>query len=77
MSGKGSKARPFSVTQQEYESRWDAIFGRDLRENEDETFDAIMKYRKDIYESKLNSKEDCMTMEMPGTIGSAKIVFKQ
>jgi len=27
--GKGSKPRPFSVSQQEYESRWDAIFGRD------------------------------------------------
>ncbi len=27
--GKGSKARPLSVSQAEYESRWDAIFGRD------------------------------------------------
>jgi hypothetical protein len=25
--GKGSKQRPLSVTQQEYENRWDAIFG--------------------------------------------------
>ena len=24
--GKGSKPRPFSVTQDEYENRWDAIF---------------------------------------------------
>lgn len=30
--GKGSKPRPFSVTQQEYDTRWDAIFGRDLEE---------------------------------------------
>lgn len=30
--GKGSKPRPFSVTQEEYEKRWDAIFGRDLDE---------------------------------------------
>ena len=31
--GKGSKPRPFSVTQEEYSKRWDMIFGRDL-ENE-------------------------------------------
>jgi hypothetical protein len=30
---KGSKPRPFSVTQQEYDSRWNAIFGRDIEEN--------------------------------------------
>lgn len=28
--GKGSRSRPYSVTQQEYDNRWDAIFGRDL-----------------------------------------------
>lgn len=27
--GKGSSPRPFSVAQAEYDSRWDAIFGRD------------------------------------------------
>ena len=27
--GKGSTPRPYSVTQQEYDSRWDLIFGRD------------------------------------------------
>ena len=27
--GKGSSPRPYSVTQQEYDSRWDLIFGRD------------------------------------------------
>jgi hypothetical protein len=34
--GKGSKARPFSVSQKEYDSRWDAIFGRDLKEEKKE-----------------------------------------
>ena len=29
MSGKGSKPRPLSVAQEEYNNRWDAIFGRD------------------------------------------------
>lgn len=27
--GKGSAPRPFSVSQKEYEARWDAIFSRD------------------------------------------------
>jgi hypothetical protein len=48
--GKGSKPRPFSVAQQEYDTRWDAIFGRDLNEE--------------------------LKMDMPGTIGSAKVIFK-
>lgn len=33
--GKGSKPRPFSVTQEEYDKRWDAIFGRDLKEEDE------------------------------------------
>jgi len=32
--GKGSKPRPFSVTQEEYDNRWDAIFSRDLKDEE-------------------------------------------
>jgi hypothetical protein len=31
--GKGSSPRPFSVSQDEYEKRWDAIFQRDLKED--------------------------------------------
>jgi hypothetical protein len=46
--GKGSKPRPYSVSQQEYDTRWDAIFGRDLKEDK---------------------------IEMPGTIGGAKVTF--
>jgi len=34
--GKGSSPRPFSVSQKEYETRWDAIFGRDLKEEKQE-----------------------------------------
>jgi hypothetical protein len=39
--GKGSSPRPFSVSQDEYNKRWDAIFqrdevtGRDLKEEEE------------------------------------------
>ena len=32
--GKGSKPRPFSVSQKEYDERWDAIFGRDKEKSE-------------------------------------------
>ena len=32
MSGKGSRPRPFSISQQEYDTRWDAIFQRDIKE---------------------------------------------
>lgn len=35
--GKGSKPRPFSVSQQEYDTRWDAIFGRDKLDPDSET----------------------------------------
>jgi hypothetical protein len=52
--GKGSKPRPFSVSQHEYDNRWDAIFGRELKEKEKE-----------------------LTLEMPGTIGGAKVIFKE
>ena len=34
--GKGSSPRPFSVSQDEYNKRWDAIFSRDLEEEEPE-----------------------------------------
>ena len=30
--GKGSSPRPFSISQEEYNNRWDAIFGRDLKD---------------------------------------------
>ncbi len=51
--GKGSKPRPFSVSQEEYDARWDAIFQRDLPKEEEKTI-----------------------LQMPGTIGGAKVVFK-
>jgi hypothetical protein len=34
--GKGSRPRPFSVSNQEYAQRWDAIFRRDLPEEKKE-----------------------------------------
>ena len=35
---KGSRSRPFQVSNQEYSNRWDAIFGRD-NEKKNETQD--------------------------------------
>ena len=37
MSGKGSTPRPFSVSNQEYSNRWDAIFGRDNDQKDNKT----------------------------------------
>ena len=39
-AGKGSTPRPFSVAQEQYEARWDMIFGRDKGDKErDKAFD--------------------------------------
>ena len=32
--GKGSTPRPFSVSNEDYANRWDAIFGRDKQKEE-------------------------------------------
>ena len=33
-AGKGSTPRPFSVAQEQYDARWDMIFGRDKGDKE-------------------------------------------
>lgn len=33
---KGSSSRPFSVTNEEYATRWDAIFGKDNEKKNDQ-----------------------------------------
>jgi hypothetical protein len=38
-AGKGSRPRPFSVSQAEWDSRWDAIFSRDLKEEDNKPVD--------------------------------------
>jgi hypothetical protein len=47
--GKGSKPRPFSVSQAEYDTRWDAIFSRDLK---DESDDKVTRYNQETQEAK-------------------------
>ena len=58
MSGKGSKPRPFSVSQDEYSKNFDAIFRKpDARvledqKNEDEAFKYIESYQKNLVDRK-------------------------
>jgi len=33
--GKGCKPRPFSVTQEEYDNRWDSIFNKNKEDKEE------------------------------------------
>jgi hypothetical protein len=47
--GKGSTPRPFSVSQAEYDTRWDAIFSRDLK---DESDDKVTRYNQETQEAK-------------------------
>jgi hypothetical protein len=57
--GKGSKARPISVSDEEYNSRWEATFGRADREQAlDELFRANdqLELYDDVYET--DSKDD-------------------
>lgn len=60
MSGKGSSPRPFSVSQQEYDTRWDAIFCRDLKDEEDQKLEdeafAQLEKQKEIKSSEKGAK---------------------
>jgi hypothetical protein len=47
MSGKGSTPRPFSVAQEQYDARWDMIFGRDKGDKErDRREDALAEVQR-------------------------------
>ena len=52
MSGKGSRPRPYSVSNEEYNNRWDAIFGRDKQKFDEAVF-------KNEYQDVL-STEECL-----------------
>jgi hypothetical protein len=64
--GKGSSPRPFSIANDEYSKRWDAIFSRDLREEEDqkiedEAFNAVI--RKNEYYDVLSTEDSLIDSE--------------
>jgi hypothetical protein len=48
--GKGSKPRPFSVSQKEYDERFDAIFGK-KKKTEAEKFDDKVIMKNEYFES--------------------------
>lgn len=54
--GKGSSPRPFSISQQEYDTRWDAIFSRDLKEVVPEKEDKVTRNNEETQEVLKNSK---------------------
>lgn len=56
--GKGSAPRPFSVSQKEYDTRWDAIFGRDLKEEKQEDTTALEAYNNERLVSKYDKIND-------------------
>ena len=56
--GKGSTPRPFSVSQREYETRWDAIFGRDLKEEKTIDNNVLETYNNERLVSKFDKQQD-------------------
>jgi hypothetical protein len=47
MTGKGSTPRPFDVAQEQYDARWDMIFGRDKGDKErDRREDALAEVQR-------------------------------
>ena len=55
--GKGSRPRPFSVAQKEYETRWDAIFGRDLKEEKIVNDEVLKTYNNERLVSKFDKEK--------------------
>jgi hypothetical protein len=41
--GKGSRPRPFSVSQEEFDNRFEAIFGKKTKTDQEKFDEAIMK----------------------------------
>jgi hypothetical protein len=46
-AGKGSAPRPFSVSQEEWSTRWDVIFGRDKIAKEQQEQEKKLKEEKE------------------------------
>jgi hypothetical protein len=48
--GKGSSPRPYSVSNEEYANRWDAIFGRDQQEKKraEDALDELAKISQEL-----------------------------
>ena len=46
--GKGSSPRPYSVSNEEYKNRWDAIFGRDLKNDQEKALDNLVRISEEL-----------------------------
>jgi len=46
--GKGSKPRPFSVSHEEWSNRWDAIFGRDLKDDSQKCIQTVLPEKTEV-----------------------------
>ena len=46
--GKGSKPRPFSVSDLEYATRWDAIFATDQKAKQEAALDEIVRLSQEM-----------------------------
>lgn len=53
--GKGSSPRPYSVTQQEYDARWDAIFQRDIKD--EKKFDEKVIMKEEYYDIDIDPED--------------------
>jgi hypothetical protein len=60
--GKGSSSRPFSVTQDEYDNRWDLIFGKDKTKIEaheqEHDEDDLDEDNQDEHESETDTEQE-------------------
>jgi len=60
MSGKGSRPRPYSVTQDQFASNWDAIFGRNragtAEPESDSEQDRVTRYNQETQQVKSTDK---------------------
>lgn len=46
--GKGSKPRPYSVTREEYDDRWDKIFSKDRKSKQEKALDDLVRITEDM-----------------------------
>ena len=46
--GKGSSPRPYSVSNEEYANRWDAIFGKDKQSDQERALDKLVEVQENM-----------------------------
>jgi len=46
--GKGSKPRPLTVADQEYAARWDAIFAKDQKAQQERALDEMVRISEEL-----------------------------